>query len=93
MQRARRFAMEYVAIPYVYTRVPRAHQQATGGQMMSTAWLDVNTGGSIENAYRYCLVGREFRIGTGNTLYSATPPLEALRAIVNYAATYSTGSQ
>ena len=34
-------------------------------------------------------MGREFNLGKDDTLYASTPPLEALRIIVSYAATHS----
>ena len=37
--------------------------------------------------YRSRLVGREFNFGRDDVLYAFTPPLEALRLIVSYAAT------
>ena len=40
--------------------------------------------------YRSRLAGREFNIGRDDALYASTPPLEALRLIVSYAATHGT---
>ena len=49
--------------------------------------VDVNKGDSEDPNYRSRLVGREFNTGVNNALYAATPPLEALRMVVSYAAT------
>jgi hypothetical protein len=38
------------------------------------------------------LWGREFNIERDDALYASTPPLEALRLIVSYAATHGTGT-
>ena len=84
---ARKLEMEYFERLGVYEKVERAHQQKTGGQIIGTRWVDVNKGDSEDPNYRSRLVGREFNTGVNNALYAATPPLEALRLVVSYAAT------
>ena len=60
VKKARALEMEYVEQMGVYERVPRAHQWATGGKIVSTKWLDVKKGDSVSRDYRSQLVGREF---------------------------------
>ena len=50
-------------------------------------------GGSENPKYRSRLVGQEFRTSKEATLYAATPPLEAVRAILSYAATSDGGGR
>ena len=71
----------------VYTRVPRSEQAQTGGKIITTRWVDVNKGDSANPNYRSRLVGKEFKTGVDDTLFAATPPIEALRLIVSRAAT------
>ena len=54
---------------------------------MGVGWVDVNNGDAPDTNYRSRLVGREFNIGRDDALYASTPPPEALRLIVSYAAT------
>ena len=58
------------------------------GKVIGVRWVDVNKGDSIHKDYRSRLVGKEFRSGIDHSLYAATPPLESLRAIISYAATF-----
>ena len=57
------------------------------GKLIDTRWIYVNKGDEENPNYRTRLVGREFNTYKDDTLYAATPPLEALRAIVSQAAT------
>ena len=84
---ARALEMEYFHKLGVYEKVPRGHQESTGGKIIGVRWVDVNKGDALDVNYRSMLVGREFNIGRDDALYASTPPLEALRLIVSYAAT------
>ena len=86
---ARRTEMEYFEKLGVYERVPREHQTKTGGKVITTRWLDVNKGDAQSPEYRSRLVGQEYRKGADDALYAATPPLEALRAVLSYAAAHN----
>ena len=57
------------------------------GKIISVRWVDVNKGDALDTNYRSRLVGREFNIERDDALCASTPPLEALRLIVSYAAT------
>ena len=84
---ARAVEMEYFERLGVYERVPRSHQVHTGGKIIGVRWVDVNKGDAEDTNYRSRLVGREFNVGRDDALYASTPPLEALRLILSYAAT------
>ena len=71
----------------VYKRIPRAEMEAAGGKTIQTRWIDINKGDEEKTNYRSRLVGKEFRTHPDDSLYAATPPLEALRLIVSRAAT------
>ena len=79
--------MEYFHKLGVYEKVSREHQASTGGKIIGVRWVDVSKGDALDVNYRSRLVGREFNIGRDDALYASTPPLEALRLIVSYAAT------
>ena len=66
--------------------------QKTGGKLIGVKWVIVNKGDQENPDIRARLVGKEFRTHNDDSLYAATPPLEALRLIVSHAATLnSTG--
>ena len=88
---ARREEMDYFRRLGVYKVVPREHQRRTGGKIVSTRWIDINKGDSSNPNYRSRLVGREFNVERDDSLYAATPPLEALRIVVSNAATWAKG--
>ena len=83
--------MEFFDRMQVYTRVPRSHQREHGGKIIGVRWVDVNKGDEKKTDYRSRLVGQEFATYKDDALYAATPPLEALRIILSYAATGSNG--
>ena len=84
---ARAEEMVYFKKLGVYKVVPRSDQRRTGGKVIGTRWVDVNKGDSSNPNCRSRLVGREFNVGRDDSLYAATPPLEALRLILSNAAT------
>ena len=86
--KARQLEMAYFDSMKVYTKVPRSHQEKTGGKIIRTRWIDVNKGDSERRDYRSRLVGKEFKQKAENELFASTPPLEALRTVVNHAATW-----
>lgn len=62
-----------------------------GVEIIESRLVDVNKGDVEHSNCRSLLVGREFSIGKDDTLYMATPPLESLRYMVSYAATWRFG--
>ena len=85
--KARRVEMAFFKKMKVYTIVPESHQRASGGKIIDLRWIDVNKGDKDNPDMRSRLVGREFNQHKDDTLYASTPPLEALRAILSWAAT------
>ena len=88
--KARALEIDFLRKLGVYTKVPREHQRRTGGKIIGTRWVDTNKGDSINKDYRSRFVGKEFKTSPDDTLYASTPPLEALRLIVSWAATTGT---
>ena len=70
-----------------YIRCPRSQIAEVGGKLIDVRWIDVNKGDHENPAYRSRLVGREYTSHKDDSLYAATPPLEALRTIISNAAT------
>ena len=69
------------------TSVDRDEVRQSSGKLIKVKWVYVNKGDNENRTYRSRLVGQEFKTGTDDTLYAATPPLEKLRLIVSRAAT------
>ena len=86
VKQARVAEMEYFEKLGVYERVDRSHQKSTNGNIITTMWLAVNKGDAQCPEYRSRIAGRETRRGVDDSLYAATPPLEALRATISHAA-------
>ena len=84
---ARKVEMEYFRNMGVYEVVPRSEIADSGGKLIDTRWIDTNKMDELNPEYRSRLVGREYNDGKDDTLYASTPPLEALRLIVSWAAT------
>ena len=84
---ARREEIMYIKKHGVYTRVPAEDQKKTGGKIIDLKWIDVNKGDHANPDYRSRLVGREFNNERDDSLYAATPPLEALRVVLSWAST------
>lgn len=85
--KARLAEVDYIRKMNLYTKVPIAEcWKVTGKQPIATKWIDVNKQDTANLLYRSRLVGKEFNTYNDTSLYSATPPLEALRLIVSIAA-------
>ena len=89
VKQARAEEMSFFKKLGVYRRVPRSRVDELSGKMISVKWLDTNKGDRINPNHRSRLVGREFNVGRDDALYTATPPLEALRLVASHAATHS----
>ena len=83
--------MEFFREMKAYTRCPRSKIAEVGGKLIDVRWIDVNKGDCENPLYRSRLVGREFNTHKDDSLYAATPPLEALRIIISNAATIDRG--
>ena len=59
----------------------------TGKPPIKGRWVDINKGDDINHNYRSKWVGQEFRVNDGrDDLFAATPPLEAIKALISLAA-------
>ena len=91
VKEARRTEIKFFDDMHVYDRAPRDHQKQTGGKAIGVRWVDVNKGDTQTPDYRSRLVGQEFATHRDDSLYLSTPPIEALRVILSYAATIDEG--
>lgn len=88
---ARAEEMMYFKKMKVYDIVPESGQTETGGKIIGTMCVDVNKGETVNLNCTSRLVGREFNVGRDDSVYAATPPLEALRMVLSNAATKGQG--
>ena len=72
----------------MYARVPCSSVALPGGTLIDVRWLCTNTGYDVHRDDRPRLVGKEFRRWVHESLYAATPPLEAMRTTLSHAATH-----
>ena len=54
-----------------------------GKPLITTRWVDTNKGSEEEPNYRARLVAREIKKDNRLDLFSATPPLEAMKALIS----------
>ena len=91
MREARKVEMELFERMGVWAeRLPKATVLARGGKIIKGRWVDVNKGDTARPDYRSRFVGKEYNTGVDPTLYAATPPLEALKLLLGYAASDTT---
>jgi hypothetical protein len=89
---ARAKEMTYFASKGVWIKKPRAEAfEKTGRPPISVRWVDVNKGDDECPKYRSRLVARQLKATdkSGESFFSPTPPLEALRAVLSMATTSS----
>ena len=87
VKNAREEEMTFFKKMGVYDVVDESHMHATGGKLIDLKWIDTNKGDSKNPEIRSRLVGREFNVMKDDSLYAATPPLEAMRLVLSDAAT------
>ena len=56
-------------------------------EIIKPRWIDINKGDDDNPNYRSRMVGEEFNDREIEGLFAATPPLEALRLLLSWAAT------
>ena len=78
--------MKYLWDRGVYRHVSRKEMTDQGGKAIRLKWIDTNKGDLIDPVYRARLVCMEIRRKGVESIFSATPPLEGLRALVTLAA-------
>jgi hypothetical protein len=87
--------MEFVRKTPVYQKVSRSVPRSMGVNIIRVRWVDTNKGTEEAPNLRSRLVAMEFKTGTAHMdsseMFSAMPPLEAMRMIVSHAATRDNG--
>ena len=88
--KARGMEMQYVAKHKVYTYAPISECRAkTGAEPIGTKWIDTNKGDSTNPCYRSRWVAQQFRRAYIETMFAATPNIEAARLLLADAASRS----
>ena len=68
----------------VYEKVPR--YMAKGKKIIPTRWVDTNKGDKTKMDIRSRLVGKGIKRDARVDLFTATPPLEMLKVLINVCA-------
>lgn len=84
VREARRLEMEYYKKMEVYEKVPLNEcWMKTGKAPLKARWIDTDKG----TRYRSRWVAKQFRDSDAEEWFAATPPIEALRAVLSHATT------
>ena len=87
VKEARRVEMGYVDKHQVYEYAPISEcRQKTGAEPIETRWIDTNKGDTRNPNYRSRWVAKQFRRAWIETVFSATPSIEAVRLLLADAA-------
>ena len=84
---ARKLEIQYAEKKPVWEKIKRSLAKERGWKIVKSRWIDINKGDDANPNYRSRMVGKEFNNGELEGLFAATPPLEALRLILSWAAT------
>ncbi len=76
-----------------YTGCPRSAVEEEGGKLIDLRWIDTSKGDWGGPNYRPRLVGRSLSTSKDDSLYSATPPIEARRIRVSHDAIINGGGR
>ena len=88
VKQARQEEMDYFVSKNVWKKAPREEAlRRQGKPPITVKWVDINKGDDEHPKYRSRLVAREVRRAWEATVFSPTPPLEALRTVLSFAAT------
>ena len=80
---ARKVELAYVAKHKVYSYAPVAEcWEKTGAAPIGTRWLDTNKGDSTNPCFRSRWVAQQYRRAWVETLFAATPQIEAARLLI-----------
>ena len=78
---ARQLEMEYYDKVHVFDKVPTAQcWERTGKAPLKARWVDIDKG----TRYRSRWVAKQFKGSDGEEWFAATPPIEALRALISH---------
>ncbi len=69
---------------YEYDTIDNALAK-TGKKPIGVRWVDINKGDNTHPDYRSRLVAKEINTGANDDLFAATPPIEALKALLREA--------
>ena len=87
VKEARWLEMDYYKKMNVCVKVPIEEcRRATGKDPLKTRWIDIGKG----ERYRSRWVAKQFKSSDLEDWFAATPPIEALRAIISHAVTGGT---
>ena len=84
---ARKLEISYADKKPVWEKIPRSTAKEKGWKIVKSRWIDINKGDDLNPNYRSRMVGKEFNDSVLDGLFAATPPLEALRLLLSWAAT------
>ena len=97
VRQAREEEMRYVREAPVYRKVDRREAVAARAPIIKVRWVDTNKGTEDAPEVRSRLVAMELKSRTGDMnpfdMFSATPPIEAVRLVVSHAASYGEHGQ
>ena len=71
----------------IWEKLLRKFAKDKGWKIVRSGWIDINKGDDLNLNYRSRMVGKEFNDSELDGLFVATPPLEALRLLLSWAAT------
>ena len=81
VKEARQFEMEYYDKMHVFDKVPIAQcWERTGKAPLKGRWVDIDKG----KRYRCRRVAEQFKGSDSEEWFAATPPIEALRALISH---------
>lgn len=90
--RARETELEYIRSMKLWSKVPiKECYEKTGAAPIGVKWIEVNKGDDLNPNIRARLVAQEFNQGKLSTIFAATPPLEAKKALMSMAVTEGIG--
>ena len=87
MTAARELEIQYAEKKPAWKTISRAMAKEAGWKIVKPRWIDINKGDDKNLNYRSRMVGKEFNDSVVDGLFAATPPLEALRLLLSWAAT------
>ena len=90
--KAREEEIKQVYAHKIYDKVPEKEcYDITGAAPVGTKWIDINKGDEDRYNIRSRLVAQEYSQGKLSTIFAATPPLEAKKALLSMAVTEGIG--
>ena len=84
---ARKLEIQYAEKKPAWKKILRSLAKAKGWKIVRSRWIYINKGDDKNPNYRSRMVGKEFNDSVVDGLFAATPPFEALRLLLSWAAT------